>query len=88
MMCLTEEVHVMPKALSIVEGAYSCHPILEKYYDMKIFLSINRQEQAERILMRNGEEQLETFQRKWIPSEEFYFEKCKTKERCDICFEF
>ena len=26
------------------------------------------------------------FQKKWIPLEELYFEKCRTRSRCDVCF--
>ena len=38
------------------------------------------------IEKRNGSEKAVEFQKKWIPLEELYFEKCRTRSRCDVCF--
>lgn len=35
---------------------------------------------------RNGSEKAVEFQKKWIPLEELYFEKCRTRSRCGVCF--
>ena len=43
-------------------------------------------EQIQRIEKRNGSEKAVEFQKKWIPLEELYFEKCRTRSRCDVCF--
>ena len=59
---------------------------LEAYYDMKVFLTIDPIEQIQRIEKRNGSEKAVEFQKKWIPLEELYFEKCRTRSRCDVCF--
>ncbi len=68
----------------IVEGAYSCHPIFGNYADLKVFLSIDREEQMQRILRRNGEEMAEMFRKLWIPLEEKYFEEYKIRDDADI----
>lgn len=67
-------------------GKCSCHERLEAYYDMKVFLTIDPIEQIQRIEKRNGSEKAVEFQKKWIPLEELYFEKCRTRSRCDVCF--
>lgn len=85
-MQLTEKISVFPKKITIVEGSYSCHPALEEYYDIKIFLCVDEEEQKRRILHRNGNEKLPVFLEKWIPMEEKYFDKFAIKERCDMWF--
>lgn len=78
---------IMRAPVGIVEGSYSCHPALRKYYDLRIFLDINYEEQLKRIEKRNGPEALEVFREKWIPLEEQYFEKCGVEECCQIRLE-
>lgn len=81
-----ETAEIAPCRVNIVEGTYSCHERLEAYYDMKVFLTIDPIEQIQRIEKRNGSEKAVEFQKKWIPLEELYFEKCRTRSRCDVCF--
>ena len=65
---------VIPKPLSIVEGAYSLHPALTALeYDLTIFFEIDKTEQSRRIMVRNGEEMHARFMKEWIPLEEKYF---------------
>ncbi len=73
--CFLPEVIVSPKKVTIIEGSYACHPRLRRSYDLRIFLTVDRQEQLERIRKRNGEEREEMFERIWIPLEERYFWK-------------
>ncbi len=61
----------------IVEGAYSLHPDLGKYWDIGLFFDIEPELQRERIVGRNGIELFEAFEKIWIPAEERYFEKYK-----------
>ena len=68
--CFLPEVIVSPKKVTIIEGSYACHPRLRRSYDLRIFLTVDRQEQLERIRKRNGEEREERFERIWIPLEE------------------
>ena len=83
---MDECITVRPKKLNIIEGAYSMHPALTGYYDLKIFLSIDEKKQRDRILERNGEVILEQFLSKWIPLENRYFEQLKIEERCDLVY--
>ena len=83
-MSLSDPVSVMPKQLNIVEGAYSMHPVLEKYYDASVFLSIEPERQAARILIRNGPALQKRFLEEWIPLEQRYFDACDTKARCSM----
>ena len=67
----------------IIEGSYSLHPALRGYYDIKVFLDIDDQEQAERILKREGS-RAERFFKEWIPLENLYFDACKVRECSDF----
>ena len=57
----------------IVEGAYSHHPLLGDYADIKLFFDIDPITQRKRILLRNIETNAENFKNIWIPAEERYF---------------
>ena len=69
--------------LYIIEGSYSLHPALRDCYDIKVFLDIDDQEQAERILKREGS-RAERFFKEWIPMENHYFDACKVRECSDF----
>lgn len=84
---LKDPIHVPFQNVTIVEGSYSCHPELFDYYDFHIFLTIDRENQLQRILKRNGEEKLQVFIDKWIPLEERYFSKYKIEELCERVYE-
>ncbi len=83
---LGEEVRVEPKQLNIIEGSYSMHPTLAAHYDLKIFLQVPPDEQARRILKRNGEAMLKRFLGEWIPRENQYFQTMGIREQCDLIF--
>ena len=68
----------------VVEGAYSFHPGLGNYADLKIFYDIDPVEQLKRIGKRNGVEAAKTFANRWIPFEEKYIKSFKVKEQADI----
>lgn len=76
-----------PKALTIVEGAYSLHPELETYYDLKAFLPLDPKVQRRRIEVRNSPEQQKQFFSTWIPLERRYFEVMDPQGRCDLSLE-
>lgn len=67
---LTEMRTFQPQGILLVEGAYSCHPKLREYFDLRIFVSIDPEMQMQRILLRNGSERAEMFRNRWIPLEE------------------
>lgn len=86
--CSTLEIEapkeISPRNLTVIEGAYSMHPELTKYYNFSIFLDVSKYLQKERILTRNSPELAKRFFNEWIPLEQVYFEKTNIKRRCDI----
>ena len=78
-----DSVSVIPTELTVIEGAYSTHPDLFSYYNIKVFLDVTKEEQEARIFMR-GEEKSKAFFEKWIPLEEKYIKELSVMERCDI----
>ena len=80
---LSESVQVMPKQLNIVEGTYCLHPYFADPYDLRIFLSVDKQTQKERIQQRPLH-LIERFFSDWIPMEKLYFDAFQIPERADI----
>ena len=83
-MTLGNEKQVQLENLVIIEGAYSMHPELAKFYDLSAFLDIHPELQRQRILHRNGPEWAQRFFNEWIPQENRYFEETNIKERCSM----
>lgn len=81
-----EPIQVGEKRICIIEGTYSCHERLREYYDLRIFMSVEPDEQMRRIRARNGMDGAEMFRKRWIPLEEQYFETCRIADACDYCF--
>ena len=81
---LSKEIQVSPQRLVVVEGVYSMHPELEKFYDFSAFLEISHEQQKERILRRNSPTLAQRFFNEWIPLENQYFEATQIKQRCDL----
>lgn len=84
---LAEPVLVEPTPVTLVEGSYSCHPDLREYYDLRVFLDVDPEEQLRRIAHRDGPEGLSAFQERWIPLEEAYFSACRVEEACSLVLE-
>ncbi len=80
-------VSIVPQKLTVIEGAYSMHPELEKYYDLSVFLDIPQELQKERISKRNTPQMAERFYNEWIPLESKYFQKLNVKQRCSLTIE-
>ena len=76
-------ITVTPGRLTIIEGSYSCHRSLWNHYNLRIFLTVDPQEQMRRITARNFAS-AETFRKKWIPLEERYFAAFDLENRCDL----
>lgn len=72
-MSIGERVEVLPRRINIVEGVYSLHPSLQKYYDARHILTAPYETRLERIRRRDGEYMLGRFVREWIPLEDRYF---------------
>ena len=75
---------VSPKALTIIEGTYSLHPLFASIYDLKVFTSCSYEQQQRRILNRDGAQMLTRFIEEWIPMEENYFSAYSIPESCDL----
>ncbi len=72
------------KKINFVEGVYSQHPELLEFYDLRVFLSLDRKTQLERILKRSNEFMLSRFENEWIPLEDNYFNALEVLENSDI----
>ena len=81
---LSSTVRVEPKTITVVEGSYSCHPVLWDFYGLRVFLDVETAEQLRRIRCRNGEQAAAKFHDCWIPLEERYFAAYQIRERCDL----
>ena len=78
---LKNEITVAPKRLTVVEGAYSMHPVFGEYYDLSVFLDIDPEYQRKRILKRNSPSLAKRFFEEWIPLENRYFSELGIKDR-------
>lgn len=83
-MAVNKTVRAEVRDVVIVEGAYSLHPMLREYYDLRVLVEVEETLQKERILRRNGEGMLQRFLKEWIPLERAYFEACRVKDCCHI----
>ena len=81
---LGDPITVVPGRLTVIEGAYSTHPELGRYYDLGVFLDIAPEYQKERILKRNTPAFAKRFFEEWIPLENRYFSGFDTKNRVDL----
>ncbi len=68
----------------IVEGAYSCHPKLGNYMNLRVFGDVDSGEQLARIKTRDGESALQSYRERWIPMEEKYLEAFHIREKAHI----
>ena len=82
---LTTPVEVQPTPMSVVEGVYCMHPSFGDVYDIKVFMSIEPDEQRRRLLARNPA-LYERFVGEWIPMEHAYFNAFDIRSRCDFIF--
>ena len=79
----SEPLPVTKSKITIIEGSYALYPSLSKYYDFRIFLTLDPKLQLERLKTRNPE-LYDTFVKEWIPLEEAYFKACDPKKNCDL----
>lgn len=79
---LEPERLLAPQPLVLVEGSYSHHPKLAGFYHHKIFVTCPAEEQARRLMAREGE-RYSNFARRWIPLEEEYFAAWQIPQKAD-----
>jgi Uridine kinase len=82
-MDFADSVTVPPRAVTLIEGAYSHHPDLRDFYDLRVFLEVPPALQRTRIEARNGEMAAQFFE-EWIPLEQRYFEHFGIREKADV----
>ena len=78
-----QTIKVKSKPLTIVEGSYSMHPLYVDFYDILIFLKVDKSIQLERIKRRNPE-LYERFVNEWIPMEDNYHSTFQLEAKSDI----
>lgn len=83
---LAEPVSYTPSSVTVIEGSYACHPALRKHYDLRVFLTLEPEEQLRRIAARNPDK-LDDFKERWIPLEERYFSGCGVEDACEYSLE-
>jgi uridine kinase len=79
------DVKLLNQPLTIVEGTYSLHPSLQHLYDLKIFMDVPSDIQAQRIKDRDGD-YAQVFFDKWIPLEELYFKELDIQQNSHITY--
>lgn len=84
---LGEPVRLEPGPVTVIEGAYACHPALWEYYDLRACMTVEPEEQLRRLAARNGPEGAERFREEWIPLEERYLSALRVEERCGFLLE-
>ena len=72
-----------PARLVLVEGSYSHHPSLAACYDLRIFVTCSKAEQARRLQAREGA-RYAAFVERWVPLEEAYFAKYAIEPHADL----
>jgi len=85
--CLRRELGnqvVLPsQKLNIIEGSYSHHPDLLESYDLRIFLTCEKEEQERRLREREGV-YFNEYEVWWMPMEERYIESLGIEEEAGL----
>lgn len=82
-MSIQPSILIPYKPMNIIEGSYSMHSDLQKYYDFSIFLTLYKEEQILRLKKRNPN-MINNFIHRWIPLEEAYFNAFSISDKCNI----
>ena len=64
-------------------GQLQLPPTLADCYDLKVFVTCSKEEQARRLLAREGK-RYSGFTARWIPLEEGYFAKFRIEQTVDF----
>jgi len=69
--------------LVVIEGAYSMRPEFIKFYDLKLFFSIESELQIKRLTKREGIDGVGDYIDMWIPLENKYIKELGIRKVCD-----
>ncbi len=83
---LLSPIKIEWKPITIIEGVYSCHPDLQKLYDLMVFVKTDKETQLQRLTQRSPQ-MLSRFIEQWIPMEEKYFNTFGIEEECSVVIE-
>lgn len=75
--------HLSHTPLTVIEGSYSLHPSLRKFYDFTVFLTCSKSVQEARLRAR-APEKVNTFLNLWVPLEERYFASCEVSRAASL----
>ena len=70
--------------IRIVEGSYAHHPAFGNYAHLRVFSTVDAEEQMARIRNRNGAWLAERFEKEWIPMEERYLAANAIRDRAHV----
>ncbi|MCL1832467.1 MAG: (d)CMP kinase [Oscillospiraceae bacterium] len=70
--------------LVLIEGVYSMR--FAEYYDFKIFIQVQKNEQMRRLQARRPD-LVQMFVNEWLPAEEKYFSEYNVVELCDYVYD-
>lgn len=79
-----KEISVPSAPLVIVEGSYSLHPSLRRYYDLAVWVGADMETRRRRLRQRGGQACLDAFESRWIPLENAYFSACCVEQHCQV----
>ncbi len=82
------KITVKPAQINIIEGVYSAHSSLRKYYNIIADFNIKCCEQQRRILSRDGWERLADYNKLWLPLEKAYLKDLRENNRHLLTFAF
>lgn len=78
------EVTIAPAPLTVVEGCYSLRPDLRDAFQIRVWVEASLDTRRQRLLARGGPECLASFEQRWIPLENHYFDRFQVKQCCHV----
>lgn len=81
---LEEPIRVKAGNFIIIEGVYALHPKLLPYYQIKIFMSVDKISQKERLSRRETPLIFDRYLDEWLPLENSYFQAFNIPDICDF----
>ncbi len=70
------------KDVIVIEGVYSHRPEFKRYYDLAVFVDIEKEIQLNRLELRNAK-LINRFLTEWLPMENKYFDAFDVKNKSD-----
>lgn len=75
---------IEPGGIIIIEGCYSFHYDLRKYYDFSIWIDCSEKESIKRAIDRDGKQGIEIWKKVHAPNERNYAKKQNPQKHCDL----